>query len=68
MMRRGGSNDSLSSAEIRAAMAKKSEEFKQGGGRDLSLPAGGGVTMSMYDRPTKTLMSEFVSQDLAPGF
>jgi phosphomethylpyrimidine synthase len=27
-----GSNDSLSTAEIRAAMAKKSEEFKQGGG------------------------------------
>jgi phosphomethylpyrimidine synthase len=27
-----GTNDSLSTAEIRAAMAKKSEEFKQGGG------------------------------------
>jgi len=27
-----GQNDSLSSAEIRAAMAKKAEEFKQGGG------------------------------------
>jgi phosphomethylpyrimidine synthase len=27
-----GSNDSMSTAEIRAAMAKKSEEFKQGGG------------------------------------
>jgi phosphomethylpyrimidine synthase len=27
-----GTNDSLSSAEIRAAMAKKAEEFKQGGG------------------------------------
>ena len=27
-----GSNDTLSTAEIRAAMAKKSEEFKQGGG------------------------------------
>ncbi|HMH64215.1 MAG TPA: phosphomethylpyrimidine synthase ThiC, partial [Rhizomicrobium sp.] len=27
-----GNNDSLSTAEIRAAMAKKSEEFKQGGG------------------------------------
>jgi phosphomethylpyrimidine synthase len=27
-----GTNDTLSSAEIRAAMAKKSEEFKQGGG------------------------------------
>ncbi len=27
-----GSNDSLSTAEIRAAMAKKAEEFKQGGG------------------------------------
>ena len=29
---RAGSNDTLSTAEIRAAMAKKSEEFKQGGG------------------------------------
>jgi len=27
-----GTNDSLSTAEIRAAMAKKAEEFKQGGG------------------------------------
>jgi phosphomethylpyrimidine synthase len=27
-----GTNDSMSTAEIRAAMAKKSEEFKQGGG------------------------------------
>ena len=27
-----GNNDTLSTAEIRAAMAKKSEEFKQGGG------------------------------------
>jgi phosphomethylpyrimidine synthase len=27
-----GNNDSMSTAEIRAAMAKKSEEFKQGGG------------------------------------
>jgi len=27
-----GTNDSLSTAEIRAAMARKSEEFKQGGG------------------------------------
>src|ERR1700749_1916382 len=27
-----GTNDTLTSAEIRAAMAKKSEEFKQGGG------------------------------------
>jgi len=27
-----GTNDSISTAEIRAAMAKKSEEFKQGGG------------------------------------
>ena len=27
-----GTNDTLSTAEIRAAMAKKSEEFKQGGG------------------------------------
>jgi phosphomethylpyrimidine synthase len=27
-----GSNDTLSSADIRAAMAKKAEEFKQGGG------------------------------------
>src|SRR5207342_3839784 len=27
-----GKNDTLSTAEIRAAMAKKSEEFKQGGG------------------------------------
>jgi phosphomethylpyrimidine synthase len=27
-----GKNDTLSSAEIRAAMAKKAEEFKQSGG------------------------------------
>jgi hypothetical protein len=27
-----GSNDSMSTAEIRAAMAKKSDEFKQSGG------------------------------------
>jgi hypothetical protein len=27
-----GQNDSLSTAEIRAAMAKKAEEFKQAGG------------------------------------
>jgi hypothetical protein len=27
-----GSNDTMSTVEIRAAMAKKSEEFKQGGG------------------------------------
>ena len=27
-----GSNDTLSSAEIRAAMAKKAEEFRHGGG------------------------------------
>jgi hypothetical protein len=27
-----GKNDTLSTAEIRAAMAKKAEEFKQGGG------------------------------------
>ena len=27
-----GTNDSMSTAEIRAAMARKSEEFKQGGG------------------------------------
>jgi phosphomethylpyrimidine synthase len=27
-----GSNDTLSSAEIRAAIARKSEEFKQAGG------------------------------------
>jgi hypothetical protein len=27
-----GQNDTLSTAEIRAAMAKKAEEFKQGGG------------------------------------
>ena len=27
-----GSNDTLSSAEIRAAMAKKAEEFRDGGG------------------------------------
>jgi phosphomethylpyrimidine synthase len=32
-----GTNDSLSTAEIRAAMAKKSEEFKQGGG-EIYLP------------------------------
>ena len=31
-----GTNDTLSSAEIRAAMARKSEEFKQTGRRDLS--------------------------------
>ncbi len=27
-----GTNDSMSTAEIRAAMAKKAAEFKQGGG------------------------------------
>ncbi|MBI1330112.1 MAG: phosphomethylpyrimidine synthase ThiC [Alphaproteobacteria bacterium] len=32
-----GQNDSLSTAEIRAAMAKKAEEFKQGGG-EIYLP------------------------------
>ena len=37
-----GSNDTLSTAEIRAAMAKKSEEFKQGGGEIyLQKPAAG---------------------------
>ncbi len=36
-----GTNDTLSSAEIRAAMAKKSEEFKQTGGEIyLNTPAG----------------------------
>jgi phosphomethylpyrimidine synthase len=36
-----GTNDTLSTAEIRAAMAKKSEEFKQGGGEIyLQTPAG----------------------------
>ena len=36
-----GANDTLSSAEIRAAMAKKSEEFKQTGGEIyLNTPAG----------------------------
>jgi len=36
-----GTNDTLSSAEIRAAMAKKSEEFKQAGGEIyLNTPAG----------------------------
>ena len=35
-----GKNDTLSSAEIRAAMAKKSEEFKQMGGEIyLQTPA-----------------------------
>ena len=35
-----GTNDSMSTAEIRAAMAKKSEEFKQGGGEIyLQTPA-----------------------------
>src|SRR5471030_2769462 len=32
-----GQNDSMSTAEIRAAMAKKAEEFKQGGG-EIYLP------------------------------
>jgi phosphomethylpyrimidine synthase len=37
-----GTNDTLSTAEIRAAMAKKSEEFKQGGGEIyLQTPATG---------------------------
>jgi len=37
-----GSNDTMSTAEIRAAMAKKSEEFKQGGGEIyLQKPAAG---------------------------
>jgi len=37
-----GTNDTLSTAEIRAAMAKKSEEFKQGGGEIyLQTPAAG---------------------------
>jgi phosphomethylpyrimidine synthase len=37
-----GTNDTLSTAEIRAAMAKKSEEFKQGGGEIyLQTPASG---------------------------
>ncbi len=36
-----GTNDTLSTAEIRAAMAKKSDEFKQGGGEIyLQKPAG----------------------------
>ncbi len=37
-----GTNDTLSTAEIRAAMAKKSDEFKQGGGEIyLQKPAAG---------------------------
>ena len=37
-----GTNDSLSTAEIRAAMAKKSQEFKQGGGEIyVTKPAAG---------------------------
>jgi len=31
-----GTNDSMSTAEIRAAMAKKADEFKRSGGEILS--------------------------------
>ena len=59
-----GRNDTLSTAEIRAAMAKKSEEFKTGGRRDLSQHAQIGIRPG--NRHPLRKCWHFISQPLVP--